>query len=178
MDLTGATTIGDVLAAIQTASSRLTATVNANGNGIGVVDSTADGGDLQGSSVSSLAADLGLNVTGNGTTLLGTAITGGSVNVRRRLDGQARPAECGTGVRQTDLEQVDLTGATLLASLNQGGGVRRVAGATRITLTSGTTFEVDVTDAATTLSTSSTRSTPRPKRSRPAACPPSSTRTP
>ena len=58
----------------------------------------------------------------------------------------------GTGVRRTDADQVDLTAATLLSTLNQGAGVRRVDGGDfRITLTDGTTFDVDVTAATTTL---------------------------
>src|SRR5574341_635110 len=155
VDLTGATSIQEVLTAIHAANPRLTATVNAAGNGINIVDSTADGGDIQASSVSTLAADLGLNVTGAGTLLTGTAVPGGAVT----LDGGSTVLlsllNGGTGVRTTDQQQVDLLtheSTTLLSSLNQGGGVRRVNGADfRITLTDGTTVDVDITPAMTTL---------------------------
>ena len=52
----------------------------------------------------------------------------------------------GVGVRSTDLDEFELTGATLLSVLNQGAGVRFVAGNDfRITLTDGTTINVDLT---------------------------------
>src|SRR5574341_893766 len=155
VDLTGATSIQEVLTAIHAANPRLTATVNAVGNGINIVDSTADGGDIQACSLSTLAADLGLDVTGAGTLLTGTAVPGGAVT----LDGGSTVLlsllNGGTGVRTTDQQQVDLLtheSTTLLSSLNQGGGVRRVNGADfRMTLTDGTTVDVDITPAMTTL---------------------------
>jgi len=151
--LAGATTVQDVLTAIHTANSRLTATINVDGNGIDIVDSTASGvADIQASSVSSLAADLGLAVTGIATQLHGTAVPGGGAT----LDGGANILlsllNGGTGLRRTDLQQFDLLGTTPLGSLNQGEGVRRVAGADfRITLTDGKTVDVDLSGSLTTV---------------------------
>ena len=163
VNLTGATTIQDVLTAIHAASARLTATVNATGDGIDVVDSINDGvAAVQGSSVSSLAADLGLAVTGVGHAplrdgVVGRAVVlnGGSTILLSLLNG-------GAGVRVTDLEQVELTGATLLADLNQGAGVASVAGADfRITLTDGTTVDVDLAGATLTVQQAMMRSSSR-----------------
>ena len=151
--LTGATTVQDVLVAIQAASSRLTATLNANGNGINVVDSTASGvAPIQGSSVSSLAADLGLDVTGLTTNLTGRAVPGGGAT----LDGGSTVLlsllNGGTGVQRTDQQQFVMDGTTLLSALNQGEGVRRVGGTDfRITLTDGKTVDVDLAAGATTV---------------------------
>ena len=66
VDLVGATTIQDVLDAIEDASGSLTATVDAAGSAIVIVDSTGDTYDLRASSMSSLAADLGIAKTGTG----------------------------------------------------------------------------------------------------------------
>ncbi len=57
----------------------------------------------------------------------------------------------GDGVRTTDLPSTDLTGlenSTLLRALNGGEGIDTVTGADfRITLRSGETFDVDLSDA-------------------------------
>ena len=58
VDLSHATTVGDVLAAIAAANSDLTAALNAAGTGINLTDSSGSGGTLSASSASSLAADL------------------------------------------------------------------------------------------------------------------------
>ena len=153
VNLTGAATVQDVLAAIGAANSRLMATLNASGTGINVVDSTASGvADVQGTSVSSLAADLGLNVTGTTTSLSGRAVPGGGAT----LDGGANILlsllNGGGGLRTTDQQEFKLLGTTPLASLNQGEGVRRAAGADfKITLTDGKTVDVDLTAAQTTV---------------------------
>jgi Ca2+-binding RTX toxin-like protein len=61
----------------------------------------------------------------------------------------------GSGVRRTDLEQLDLRGresTTPLSSLNQGAGVRQRQGQDfRITLTDGKTIDVDLAATITTL---------------------------
>ena len=153
VNLSGATTIQHVLTAIQAASVRLTATVNATGNGIDVTDSINDGGHIQGSSVSTLAAGLGLAVTGVGTQLAGTALSGGSVVLNGGSTVLLSLLNGGVGVRVTDLDQLDLTGATLVATLNQGAGIRFLGPAAdfRITLTDGTTIDVDLTAAILTV---------------------------
>ena len=66
-------------------------------------------------------------------------LNGGSTVLLSLLNG-------GVGVRSTDLDELELTGATLLSALNQGAGVRFVNPGTdfRITLTDGTTIDVDL----------------------------------
>ena len=105
-------------------------------------------GNLVFSSVSTLAADLGLNVTGSGSTLQslqtianGVILDGGSTVPLSALNG-------GAGVRTTNLSSLPLRGnesTTSLSVLNQGSGVAPVAGNDfQITLTDGKTFNVDV----------------------------------
>ena len=69
VDLSHATTVSDVLTAIDAADQHLAAALNAAGTGIDLTDSSGGGGTLSASSASSLATDLGLNVSGSGGSL-------------------------------------------------------------------------------------------------------------
>ena len=157
MNLSGAATIRDVLNAIVAAAPNgvtLTAGLNADANAIVVTQTAGNGGgNLAFTSSSSLAADLGLNVTGSGATLQGRqSIAGGVI-----LDGGSTiplaVLNGGTGMRTTDRTAIPLLGnesTTPLSVLNQGAGVRTVPGNDfQITLTDGLTVNVDVNSTMT-----------------------------
>ena len=154
VNLAGASTIQDVLNAINAASSRLAAALSAESNAIVVTQTSGNGGgSLTFSSVSTLAADLGLNVPGSGATLrsrdsiaTGVILDGGSTVPQSALNN-------GNGVRTTNLATLPLLGnesTTPLAVLNQGADVRTVAGNDfQITLTDGQTVNVDLNSGMT-----------------------------
>jgi hypothetical protein len=71
-----AVTVGDVIAAINAADSRLTASINTAANGIVITDSTDTGSDMQVASLlgCTAAANLGIAGIGTGGSLSGTAV--------------------------------------------------------------------------------------------------------
>ena len=157
VNLAGAVTINDLLNAIVAAAPggvTLTAALNGDFNAIVITQTAGSGsGNLAFSSSSTLAADLGLNVTGSGATLQslrtianGVILDGGSTVPLSALNG-------GVGVRTTNLSSLPLRGnesTTSLSVLNQGSGVRTVGGNDfQITLTDGVTFNVDVNSSMT-----------------------------
>ena len=108
IDLTGVTTVQDVIDALSTADDRLTAAINADGTGIDLSDSAGGSGNIQVVALngSSAANDLGIAVAGTGNTLSGTSIVIVTGDVR--LDGR--------------LDNDTLTGSATAASTLIGGG--------------------------------------------------------
>ena len=130
VDLVGATSIQDVLDAINAASPYLVASIRTEGNALQIVDSVGGPYALHATSASALAADLGIAGVGAGATLSGSPLSGGSVTLDGGSTVRLEDLNSGTGVRRTDGDQVNIDGTTLLSVLNQGGGVRRVDGPT------------------------------------------------
>ncbi len=101
VNLGNPTTISEVLAAIQAADSRLTAAINADGDGINIIDSTGSTLTIASLNGCSAAEDLGIAGTGTGGTLTGTAILGSAVdttftNVQNAVGGSADDVFIGT----------------------------------------------------------------------------------
>lgn len=113
-DLTGLTTIQDVLELFNTADSRLTATVNASGEGVDLSDTAAGGGNLAvtGRNESTAVADLGIAKTGSGNLLTGSSIISGSIRLDGRLDPDTLIGSSGDDT---------LTGGGAADSLDGGG---------------------------------------------------------
>ena len=95
--------MADLLAAFHAASSRLTATLNAAGNGISLSDSGSGAGNIAVASLNggTAAADLGMASAGAGGTLQGTAIVGPIVtafisNVQHAIGGSGDDLLIGT----------------------------------------------------------------------------------
>ncbi len=114
---------------------------------------TVTGSGISGSEVDVLSGFEKADLTGGASSnTIDASAFSGSVTLDGGSEIPLALLNSGNGVRRTDTEQFDLTGATLLSSLNQGSGVRRGAGADfRITLTDGSTVDVDITDSMTTV---------------------------
>jgi flagellar hook-associated protein 2 len=119
VNLATASTVGDVITAINNASGgKLTASIPAGSSGIQLTDNTGGGGTLSVTAVggSKAAADLGLTGAANGATLTGAPVIAG-------LD------------------------TTLLSSLNGGSGVP--LGTVKFTNKAGTSADIDFSGAST-----------------------------
>ena len=117
------------------------------------VSLTATGTGISGSEVDTLAGIESAQLDGGASANVFDAsqftgsvtLDGGSTILLSLLNN-------GTGIRRTDLAQMDLQGTTLLSSLNQGDGVHYVADPDfRITLTDGKTVDVNLTPDITTI---------------------------
>jgi len=103
VNLSGASTLQDVIDAIEAASARLVATITTSGSGLQLRDTVDDGGDLEVQALngSNAAADLGILGPGSGLVILGTPINDVSGDLRVTLTD-------GTEV------DIDLTGSETL----------------------------------------------------------------
>jgi len=122
ISLNGATTIGDVINAIDTAGgSKLSAAINTAGNGITLTDKSGGGGALSITPLngSEAASDLGLT-TATGNTIQGAPLIGGldSVLVRSLNGGSGIPlGEISITDRSGKSGDINLAGATSLSDI-------------------------------------------------------------
>lgn len=131
VSLNGATTVGDVVNAINSAGgTSVTAAINSAGNGITLTDKTGGSGTLSVTALNgSLAAsDLGLTGAATGSTIQGQPLIGGldSVLVRTLNGGSGIPlGEISITNRLGNTAQVNLAGATslsdIISDINSGG---------------------------------------------------------
>jgi len=138
VSLNGATTVGDVINAINTAGgAKLTAAINSAGNGITLTDNSGGSGALTVTALngSEAASDLGLTGAASGNTIQGAPLIAGldSVLVRSLNGGSGIPL--GT-ISITDRDgtsgEIDLSGARSLSDIindinNNTSGVKVTA---------------------------------------------------
>lgn len=129
VDLTAAVTIGDVIAAINAAAGvNVTAQLNADGNGLHIVDNTAN-------------PTLPLTITEDPLAIPATT-TAADLGIL----GSSMEAILGEDINPV-IQGSSVTAATLLADLNFGGGVDQTLGTFDITDRDGNTVTVDVSAA-------------------------------
>lgn len=134
IDLSGASTVGDVLDRINTADpARVRAEINASGDGIDIIDLTAGAGTFQVSDAtgSSAATDLGINGTGPSGTITGSRVQAGLDTVLlNRLNGGQGIGQLGEITitdRSGSSANIDLSSAEtlddVLKAINDNGSI-------------------------------------------------------
>lgn len=142
VDLGSATTLGEVIDAINTAAgTKLTASIPANGKGITLVDSSGGAGALTVTSLnnSGVAKDLGLDAAAAGATLTGNAVLSrantvlisslnggkginlGTIKVTSRAGVAKNINLSGAKTLQTAIETINNAAAGVKASVNSSG---------------------------------------------------------
>ena len=125
VDLSAAETVQDVLDTLTVAHANLTATLNADGNGIDLADSSAGGGNLVVTALngSPAAADLGIEATGAPGNLAGSPFVGGADDLRIILSDGSEVDIDFSLVRniQEILDVINAAHTDLSAALNADG---------------------------------------------------------